>query len=64
MGIVGDFVDDGKHVLVAGVGEDDDGEAGEGFDGSGPGEVAHRAGLVEGVACDEVGEDNYDEIGD
>ena len=46
------------------IGEDDDGEAGEGGDGTRPLEDADGAAGVEGVAFEIVGDDEDDEVGD
>jgi hypothetical protein len=50
--------------LVACVGEDDDGEGGEGGDGTGPLEDADGAAVGEGVTFEEVGDDEDYEVGD
>ena len=52
------------NILVASIGEDDDGETGEGLYGTLPGEDMYFAPVDEGVALDEVGEHEDDEIPD
>lgn len=49
---------------MACVGEDNDGEGGEGGDGASPLEDADGAALGEGVAADEVCDDEDNEVGD
>ena len=54
MRVVGYFVEDGEHVLVACVREDDDGEGGEGGDGARPFEHSDGTSVGEGVAFKEM----------
>lgn len=64
MRIIGYLVEDGEHVLVACVCEDDDGEGGERGDGTRPLEDADGAPIGERVTFEVVGEDEDNEVGD
>ena len=65
MRIVAYLVEDGEHVLVAGIGEDDDGEGAEGWDRAGPADDADGCVVgFGGVTGAEVVDDKYDEVAD
>ena len=64
MGVVRDLVEDGKHVLVAGVRKDNDREGSEGADRTGPLEDPDGATRCDGVALDVVRDNQDDQVGD
>lgn len=62
--IVSDFIENRKHVLVTCVCKDYNGKAGKDSDWTCPSEDADFAAVLKGVAFDEVGYHQDDEVGD
>ena len=64
MAVVVDFVEDGEHVLMARVRENDDGKSSERRHGTLPMYDVYVAAICERVAFDVVCEDKNDEVAD